>query len=542
MPPDPSIDLVLGNNRALREVAPRPDASSSLSNDAARGFALIVGGRLTGQAFQFAASIVLARLLVPSAYGLVAIVWTFTGFANLFNDLGLTAGLVQLARMTERDASTAFTINGLLGVLLTAITFFLRHPFAELFGQPRLAPLLAVSSLTFLLSITPVPFAVLERQMRFGTAAAIDIGSTVTGLMVSVGCAVEGVGAMSLVIGPLTATVIASIAGLACARWVPKVWPSRNSARMLMKFGGHLTGYTFVGFWGRNADNLLLGRFAGPLQLGLYNRAYQLMLLPLNQVGSVLGRVLLPLFSSMQDDLPRLRVAMVRVLRGTATFVFPTLLGLAAVAHDFVLTAYGERWHGAIVLIVILAISAMPAVFGIASAQVAVATGNPRLLSTWGILYGLSAIGAIVAGLPWKAEGVAIGLAVRGILMAPLEMIPAKRSIGIGIRSLIQATVRPFLAATLMAIVVAALGRVLDGPLPIGLALLAQLIVAPVLYVGLILSIDRSALSDALILVRRRQVAEPSTDENATEISLSPTTIIGLDDVASSPHGGSDQA
>ena len=99
-----------------------------------------------------------------------------------------------------------------------------------------------------------------------------------------------------------------------------------------MGFSGHLTGFNILAYWGRNADNLLLGRFAGTTELGLYNRAYALMLLPLAQVGGVLGRVLLPLFSSMKDDRPRLRQAMIRVAGTTSLLLFPVLLGLAAPA------------------------------------------------------------------------------------------------------------------------------------------------------------------------------------------------------------------
>ncbi len=522
-PTEPAVDT----DPMDRDVAQRVDASASMSGAAARGFAWIVGGRLGGQAAQFAASIVLARLLLPSAYGLVAVVWTFVTFAAMFNDLGLSAGLVQLPKMTERDASTAFALNGALGVFLTAAVIALRHPLANLFGQPRLAPLLALASLTFVLSVTPVPFAILERTMQFGKVAMIDICGSVLGLAVTVACAASGLGARSLIIGSLAGTVISSVAGLVCARWVPKAWPSRRSARHLLNFGGHLTGYNLAGFWARNVDNLLLGRFAGPAELGLYNRAYQLMLLPLGQVGGVLGRVLLPLFSNMQGDLPRLRAAMTRVSRTTAVLVFPTLLGLAAISHNFVLAAYGERWRGAILLVVILAISGLPQIFGIAAAQVCQAVGQARLLSTWGIVYNLTAIVAIVAGLPWGAEGVAIALAIRGFVVVPVEMMPAKRAIGVGTRALVAATVTPLMAAVVMAVCVFILGRILDGPLPIGAALAAQLVAGPIIYVAMIIAIDRGALSDALILVRQRRV--PAEGEMIRLSPLSPDGSVSAD-------------
>jgi O-antigen/teichoic acid export membrane protein len=491
---------------AGESIADGVDASSPLAAHAARGFASVVSGRLLSQALQFVASIVLARLLVPSAYGLVAITWTLTGFAALFSDLGLGAALVQSPRMTERDAATAFAINALSGVAMTLVVVVLRHPLASLLGQPRVANLLALASLSFTLALNVVPFAILERQLRFSTVAAIDVIATTVGLAVSIVCAASGVGAASLIIGPLSTAVISSVSGLAAARWIPRARPSWSCARRLMGFSSHLTGFNVLGYWARNADNLLLGRFAGTAELGLYNRAYMLMLLPLSQVGGVLGRVLLPLFSNMQDDHARLRRAMIRMAGTTSLLVFPVLLGLAAVAHNFVLAAFGPHWRGAIPLIVILAIAGMPQVFGILSAQVCQAVGQTRLLSTWGAVWNLSALLAIVAGLHWGAVGVATALAIRGWLVIPIEMMPARKTIGVGGLEVLRAGARPLVASVTMAAVVAVVGVLLDEVLPIQVTLVVQVLLGVGLYVGLLARIDRSAFDDALILVRQRRL------------------------------------
>jgi O-antigen/teichoic acid export membrane protein len=522
------------SDRALeappQPIAERVDAKSPLARHAARGFASIVSGRLFSQAAQFLASIVLARLLLPSAYGLVAITWTLTGFAALFSDLGLGAALVQSRVLTERDAATAFLINELSGIAITLFVVLLRHPLANLLGQPRVAPLLALAGLTFTLTFNAVPFALLERRMEFGKVAAIDVLGTTVGLSVSIICAARGVGAASLVIGPLTTATISSVAGLIVARWVPKAMPSRSSARRLMGFSSHLTGFNVLTYWARNVDNLLLGRFAGARELGLYNRAYMLMLLPLTQVGGVLGRVLLPLFSGMQDDHARMRRAMVRLARTTSLLVFPVLLGLAAIAHNFVLVAFGPHWRGAIPLIVLLSISGMPQVFGILSAQVCQAVGRPRLLSTWGTVWNLTAIAAILAGLHWGARGVALALAIRGWVVIPIEMMPARRTIGVRGRDLVRAGARPLAAATTMAIVVAVAGQALNQVMPMRASLALQVIVGAALYVGLIAATDRTAFDDVLILVRQRKLRGMPHPE------VDPETA-GPEETAGAPQG-----
>jgi O-antigen/teichoic acid export membrane protein len=522
--PDPQKSAVAASADAL-DIAERVDATSPLAVHAARGFAWVVSGRLLSQAAQFLASIVLARLLAPSAYGLVAITWSFTGFAALFSDLGLGAALVQSERMSDRDAATAFAINALSGISLTLMVVVLRHPLAQLFGQPRVATLLAISSLSFTLTFNVVPFAILERQMQFRKVAAIDVVCSTVGFSVSIICAVLGVGAASLVIGPLAATTLTSVSSLVVARWLPRALPSRASARRLLGFSGHLTGFNFLTYWARNADNLLLGRFAGARELGLYNRAYMLMLLPLTQVGGVLGRVLLPLFSNLQHDHARLRRAVIRLAGTTSLIVFPVLLGLAATAHNFVLVAFGPAWRGAIPLIVILAISGMPQVFGILSAQVCQAVGRPGLLSRWGVLWNLTALTAIVAGLHWGAKGVAIGLAIRGWASIPIEMMPARKTIGVGGLEVIRAGARPLAAAAAMAILVAFLGGVFNQFMPLAASLVLQVIIGAGVYVALVALTDRSAFDDALVLVRQRRLrATPSVDGPASADTTPVTT------------------
>jgi O-antigen/teichoic acid export membrane protein len=486
------------------EVAERLAASNPLGRRAAHGVAWVAGARLGAQVVQFAASVVLARLLLPSAYGLVAIVWTVTSFAFLLSDLGLGASLVQSERVSERDAATAFYINALSGLFLTGLVIALRGPLAELMGQPRVAGLLAVASIGFTIAVTTVPTALLERQMRFGTVAAIDIGSSTVGFCVSIGMAAAGAGAISLVIGPLIATALASVVSFVAAGWLPKAGYSRASARQLFAFGSHLTGFNLINYWARNSDNLLLGRFAGTTALGLYNRAYMLMGMPINQVTGVLGRVLLPIFSALSEDMGRLRAAVLRVCRTSCVLVFPLLFGLAAVAHNFITAAFGSAWAGAAPLLTILALSGVPQVVTATSGLVCQAVGQTQVLSTWGNLNSLSVIAAIVIGLPWKAEGVAIAFTVRAYLLLPLSLVPLKRAVGLGTADIARASAMPFVAAGLMGLWVAAVGLGLSGVMPVGVVLLVQLLVGAMVYLRTVAVMDRSALLQVRRLLQRR--------------------------------------
>lgn len=486
------------------EIAHELDTEAALGTRTAHGVAWVAGARLGGQVVQFASSIVLARLLLPSAYGLVAIVWTFTGFAGLFTDLGLGSALVQSRRLTETDATTGFAINALAGVLLTLFIIALRVPMANLFGQPQVAGLLALASLMFTLSMTIVPTALMERRMQFGRVAALDIATTTVGLIVSVVCAATGLGAVSLVIGPLVGVALSTIGSFIASGWYPRAWPSRASARRLLSFGSHLTGFNIVNYWARNGDNLLLGKFAGTVELGFYNRAYTLMLMPINQVSGVLGRVLLPVFSALQHDPERLRAAILRVCRTSAVLVFPLLFGLAGVAPHFVLVAFGPHWRGVTPLLIILALSGPPQVVTATSGLVCQAVGQTRVLSTWGNLSSLTVIVAVLIGLPWGAEGVSIAFAARAYLMLPLALVPLKRAVGIGAGPMLRASAFPFIAAALMAASVAVMGVVLSPPLPMGACLAVQVLGGIAVYVGYVGASDPSAFAEVRRVVLRR--------------------------------------
>jgi O-antigen/teichoic acid export membrane protein len=491
-----------------REVSSaRLETSAPLAGRTARGVAWVTGARLAGQVAQFAASVVLARLLLPDAYGLVAIVWTFTGFAFLFNDLGIGAALVQSRTITEADASTAFFINAAVGICLTLVVLLLSGPISALVHQPQVAGLLALASVAFTLSNTMVPTALLERRMRFRVVAAIDLSTAVLGFAVSVVAAALGLGAKSLVIGPLATAASSTVISFVAAGWVPRARPSRESARRLFAFGKHVTAFNVVNYWARNGDNVLIGRFVGAGELGLYNRAYMLMLMPVTQVAGVLGRVLLPVFSAMQDDPARLRAAVLRVSRASGVLFFPIVLGLAATANNFVLVAFGPRWRGAIPLVAILAFSAGPQILSAMSGLISQAVGKTSVLSTWGNLSSLSVIVSIVIGLPWGAEGVAIAFAARAYLLLPLALQPSRLATGIGTRAFVRASAVPFAVAFFMGLVVAGIGLLLTPALGPAACLALQVVVGAAVYLRLLRTAAPGALLEVINLVARRTPA-----------------------------------
>ena len=183
----------------------------------------------------------------------MAIVWTFTGFAFLFNDMGIGAALVQSKTISEADASTAFCINTGVGVGLTLVMLVLSEPLSALVQQPHVAGLLTLASVAFTLSNMTVPIALLERRMRFRVVAGIDLVQRCLGSRSASRGQFWGWGE-ELVIGPLFTMASGTLISFLAAGWLPRTKPTRESAQQALSFGKHVTGFNVVNYWARNAD------------------------------------------------------------------------------------------------------------------------------------------------------------------------------------------------------------------------------------------------------------------------------------------------
>jgi PST family polysaccharide transporter len=231
------------------------------------------------------------------------------------------------------------------------------------------------------------------------------------------------------------------------------------------------------------------------------------MLLPTNQIGWAVGRVLLPVLVRLRHEPERLVRAYLRVCRMSALVICPLLIGLAASASNFVPVVFGERWSGMVPILIVLALSGPPQVTSVASDIVSQAVGKPRLLSTWGNLNNATVVLAVLAGLPWGALGVAVAFAVRAWLLLPLALAPATKAIGVTTRQVLAAGALPVVASAVMGLIVGLFGVVIGSLVPHAVELLLQILLGAGLYVAFVTAVDRTALAEILALLRRRQLA-----------------------------------
>lgn len=364
------------------------------------------GGSAFRQLLTFVANLVLARLLTPTDFGLAALVVTITTFASIYTNLGIGPAVVRAERLTGSLITSALLINVVSGLALTLTLLAAAEPLARLFEAPALAPLLVLASAVFTLSVSVVPRALLERALLFRRVAVVEVLTTAAGMAVAIAAARAGYGARSLVFSALTITSLSSLTlwwrppGLSFAR------PSRRDLRDLWQFSWGLVGFTSVNYWARNLDNLLIGKVAGPLELGLYSRAYNLMLLPVSQVATSLARVLLPMLASARDDLPLMRRRWLRTAAASWTVGLPLGLGTAVCAPSIVLVLYGDQWAAAAPLLSVLALSTGPQLIARTLGTVFEATGRTAQQFRLGLLTTAIGVVALVAALPAGTLGI----------------------------------------------------------------------------------------------------------------------------------------
>lgn len=350
----------------------------------------------------------LVRLLAPHDFGLAGIALLFSSLVLAFSDLGLGDGLVQRREITESDRSTMFWTSALVGVLLTGAGIALASPLAAFFHAPRVQPLFMVVSISFFLTaVQTTPAALFQRAMDFRAITVRRIISTVGGAAAGIAVAVVGGGAWALVVQSVTVCALSAVLIWALSPWRPTFTYSLRSLRRLGGFGVTILGSRILDYVQGNADNALVGRYLGASALGLYGVAYSVILLPTQRLFLPLQDTFFPAFSRIQDDRGRMAELWLRLSRVVCAVVAPAMLGLCAVAPDFVTVVLGHRWAGAAPVLQILSIVTLMQGFTAVAKRTLTALGRAGLVLRNSALRTVLAVAAFAVGLHWGIVGVA---------------------------------------------------------------------------------------------------------------------------------------
>jgi PST family polysaccharide transporter len=468
----------------------------------------MAGASLGTQVFQFLVSVLMARLLFPGQFGEAALVYSIAGFAQIFTDLGIGAAVVHAKRVTEDLLSSAFWLNALSGVGLTLLLCALSVPLSLIYGEPRLIGLMIVVSLNFTLSFGTVPLALLERSFHFPRIAIIESASSVISTVAAPIFVLLGFGVYSLVLAPVVGTIVLSVSLWAAVGWWPRRWASRRAIHELWVFSRGLVGFNAVNYWARNLDNVLLGGTVSSSQLGEYNRSYNLMMIPVGQVGAVLLRVLYPALARMQDEPQRLGRAWSRaVAAATSTISLPLTVTIAATAPALVRVLYGPRWTGMVPILQLLSLAAVPQILGASTGGPYRAAGQTGLLFRLGLLATGFTVVAILAGLPWGTTGVATAILINSWICLPIVVAPLARILKLPLRQLLLPAVAGWLPCAGIAAAELLVRFLAPAQLRTWQLLLLQLLAGGIVYLAVMWRSDSELAVEARARLRRLVVA-----------------------------------
>jgi O-antigen/teichoic acid export membrane protein len=375
--------------------------------------------------------IVLARLLSPADFGIVAAALIVIGFSAIFSQLGLGPALVQRRELEPRHVQTALAASFAFGLLLAGLLWVSAPAIARFFHIESSAEVLRALAWIFpVRGLSGVAECLVQRDLRFRWLAARDLISYALGYgLVGIALAWAGWGVWALVAAHITQTALNAAMLLSVKPPALHPLPSWRAFVELMDFGAGFTIARVANFLAGQADNLVVGRMLGPVALGLYTRAYQLMAVPTTLFGDVLDRVLFPTMAKVQGDAPRLAAAYLQAVASIALVMLPMGVVMTVLAPELIIVLLGSRWVDVIQPFQVFAIGLLFRTSYKMSDSIARATGAVYRRAWRQAIYAVLVFAGAWVGTRWGITGVAVGVLVSLIinftLMADLSLAVA---------------------------------------------------------------------------------------------------------------------
>jgi PST family polysaccharide transporter len=413
--------------------------------------------KLLGHAFtvslRLGFMIVLARLLGPEDFGLVAMVTVVTGIYGLFTTAGLSSATVQRERVTPDEISTLFWINMLIGLLFAALCIATAPALATFYSEPRLLPITMVLAVGFLFTGAGVQhFALLQRQVRYLRVTLIETLAQLASSVVGVALALGGGGYWALVAAAVVPPVVTTICAWVAVGWVPSRPRWSVEVSSMLRFGVTVTANNLIVYIGYNLEKVLLGRYWGADVLGLYGRAYQLVSLPTDSLNGAVGGVAFSALSRLQGDPVRLKAYFLKGYSLAVSMSMPVTIFCALYAKEIILVLFGETWSGAAVIFQLLTPTVL--VFGIINplAWLLLSVGlQGRSLRISLVLAPVVMISYCI-GLPYGPKGVALAYSTAMVLWMIPHVLWCLKGTSVSLVDLMRTLRYPFISGIIAAL------------------------------------------------------------------------------------------
>ncbi|WP_152187645.1 lipopolysaccharide biosynthesis protein [Georgenia satyanarayanai] len=451
----PSLDAWL--DRSVRR--------DDLGHTVARGISWTLLSNWVAAGLQIATTVVLARLLTPADFGLMAMALTLTVIVTQFRQLGLSQAVVQRENLTWTQVNALFWVNAAAGVLLAVVVAAAGVPLAAFYGEPAVVSLCAALGAGFVFSGLAVQHgALLNRAMQFRRIAVRNMAAGVLSSAAAVAAALLGMGVWSLVVQNVSALVIATALNWWAVPWRPSRPSGLREALPLLTFGAHVSVANLCYTLSRQADNVIIGRVLDAGALGLYSRAYSLLMLPLRQLKTPVQAVMVPALASLQGEPERYRDAYRRAVSGLSHAGMPAVVVMAVTSHELVLVVLGEQWVGAAPLFQVLAVAGFVQLVSTTTGWIFTSTGRGAAYAGWAVVNGAVTIGGFAVGVRWGVTGVAVSYAVTQLLLLVPAFVVACRDTALSPADPFRAMARPVVVSTAVLLVSVTVRTSVDLP------------------------------------------------------------------------------
>jgi PST family polysaccharide transporter len=405
------------------------DHRTGLGARTARGSITTMLSEVLRFTIQICGTVVLSRILTPADFGLIATAATVTIFISMFTDMGLSGATIQRQEIDQKLVSTLFAINLGVGIGLWLLTLAVAPIAAWFFGDARVGWVVAGIGLGIPFTAVGVQHkALLNRNQMWTRLQFSGVAGQLIALLITITLLLTtNIGFWALVFQQVGASLIVSALCWILCSWRPTLPLDFHGAREGIAFGGYLTGFSAVNYFHRQGDNLLIGWRWGPAELGYYNRAYNLLTMPLNVMQQSFSTVAVQALARLQDDEKAWNAAFLKLLCMANFFGIALCAGVFAAAEPLVLLLLGPQWMPVIPLFRMLSLSSILATSTNCLSWVFFSRGRGRELFRWSLFATPFFVLSFVVGLPWRAWGVAFAYVIAMGILAPIYLVYAIR-------------------------------------------------------------------------------------------------------------------
>ncbi len=407
------------NSKLSSNLGPEsPDDFEQIKSKSVSGFLIGLSEGGFTYVIKLIATMIMARFIDPADFGLIAMLATVMVFADLFKDMGLNLATIHRQTIDHEQLSNLFWINTFIGIGIGLLLAWSGNLLAWFYHEERLKIISITMAFIYPVAGLGVqPQALMIRQMRFGRMASIRIVTNLASSLAGIILAILGMGCWALVWMQIVYICLLTLLYFSFCGWWPALPRPNRNMYGLLSFGGNLTIFNFFNYFSRNMDNILIGRIHGSWQLGLYSKAYSLLMLPLSQITQPIGAVAIPALCRLQDRPDEYARYYYRTVATIALLTMPTVAFVAALSHEIVWIVLGPEWIASADIFKVLALAALFQPVLATTGWVFVSLGQTRRMALWGFCSMLLIVLSFYIGVYWQAIGVAWSYLICNIII-----------------------------------------------------------------------------------------------------------------------------